>query len=341
MILLTGGLGYIGTHMAAELLTRGQPVVVVDSLVSNPLSQLARLQACVDRSVPFEQVDVRDRAALIEVMQRYAVDAVMHFAALKSPAESIVQPLQYFDQNVYGTVSLLEAMQHCGVRDVVFSSSAAVYGACAQLPITEHSPCQPLTPYGLSKKMAEEVLQAAASASPLRSVALRYFNPVGAHPSGLLGEPLDRAPGNLMPFILQVLRGQRERIEVFGEDYDTLDGTGVRDYIHVMDLVAGHWAALQWLRQQPTGCAEVFNLGRGAGYSVRQVIAAMEQVSGQSLQQVIQPRRPGDVAASFADTYKAQRLLNWRAEQDLHQMAQSLWHYVQVDAQRNRVQGKA
>lgn len=334
MILLTGGLGYIGSHMAAALLAEQRPVVIVDNLSNSEPAQLARLAQLTGVQIPFVQADIRDTAAIAQVLGDYAVDAVIHFAALKSPSESVQQPLRYYDHNVTGTLSLLQTMQQQQVHRLVFSSSAAVYGIPQHLPIDEAAATVPLTPYGHSKLIGEQVIRDAVAANPALQVALlRYFNPVGAHPSALIGESPKGVPANLMPYLAQVATGQRAFLQVFGDDYDTVDGTGVRDYIHVMDLVEGHLKALEWLMAQGQNCCETFNLGCGHGVSVLQMIRAFELAVGRSLPYQVFPRRAGDAASVYADAGHAARLLGWQTRLTVEDMARDLWAF----AQKNQV----
>jgi UDP-glucose 4-epimerase len=326
-ILVTGGAGYIGSHTVVALLAQGHRVVVVDNLCNGKASVLARVEALGGREVDgFYQVDVRDRHALGQVFGRHAIDAVIHFAALKAVGESLREPLRYYDNNVAGTIALAEAMAAGNVRRLVFSSSATVYGDPARLPITEDCPAAPANPYGRTKWMMEHVLTDLAHADPAwHIVVLRYFNPVGAHPSGQIGEDPHGAPANLMPFVSQVAVGRRAEVQVFGGDYPTLDGTGVRDYIHVMDLAAGHVRAVE--RIDALSGVTCLNLGSGRGYSVLEVIRAFERVSGRRIPWRVVARRPGDVAQCWADAGRAQRVLDWRTERDLDAMCRDAWRW--------------
>lgn len=326
-ILVTGGAGYIGSHTVVALLAQGHRVVVVDNLCNSKAAVLARVEALAGREVDgFYQLDVRDRQALGHVLRRHAIDAVIHFAALKAVGDSVREPLRYYDNNVTGTIALAEAMAEGNVRRLVFSSSATVYGDPARLPITEDCPLGPTNPYGRTKWMMEHVLTDLAHADPAwHIVLLRYFNPVGAHPSGQIGEDPQGAPANLMPFVSQVAVGRRTEVQVFGGDYPTLDGTGVRDYIHVMDLAAGHVRAVE--RIEALEGVTCLNLGTGKGHSVLEVIRAFEQVSGRRIPYRIVARRPGDVAACWADAGRAQRLLDWRTQFDLDAMCRDAWRW--------------
>jgi len=323
-VLVTGGAGYIGSHATVELVAAGHQVVVVDNLVNAKASALKRVAEITGAPVPFVKGDIRDRELLARVFEANAFDAVMHFAGLKAVGDSVARPLAYYDNNVTGTVTLLEAMATAGVKRMVFSSSATVYGDPAQVPITEDMPTCAVNPYGRTKLMIEQILRDLVVAAPDWSVVLlRYFNPAGAHPSGLIGEDPSGTPDNLMPYIAQVAAGRRERLNVFGGDYPTRDGTGVRDYIHVVDLVRGHLAALDWaLRNTGVG---TFNLGTGRGYSVLEMVRAFEAASGRPVPFEITGRRPGDVAECYADPSRAERELGWRATRTLADMCRDAW----------------
>lgn len=326
-ILVTGGLGYIGSHAAAALMQANHQVTILDNLSNSSLDVLPRLSRVAGRSPVFHQLDVRDAAGVDALLASSAFDGVMHFAGLKAVGESVAQPLQYYDNNVHGSVVLFDAMQRHGVFRLVFSSSATVYGHTQQLPISESAPVGPTNPYGRTKLMVEDVLKDVAQAEPRWSIAvLRYFNPVGAHPSALLGEEPKGIPNNLMPYVAQVALGQRESVSVFGNDYSTPDGTGVRDYIHVCDLVDGHLAALKHLESHRGWVC--FNLGTGHGYSVLELIAAYAKASGRTISHRMAPRRPGDVAACFADASSARRVLGWEAKRDLAAMCEDSWRHV-------------
>ncbi|MGB3423208.1 MAG: UDP-glucose 4-epimerase GalE [Castellaniella sp.] len=327
-ILLTGGTGYIGSHTATVLTQQGHHVVLFDNLSNSSDAVLGRLARILGISPAFVQGDVRDGALLGRVLGDHAIDAVVHFAGLKAVGESVEKPLDYFANNVQGTLSLLQAMRAVGARTLVFSSSATVYGEPGYLPLDEHHPTGAANPYGRSKLHIEEILGDLAASDPSWRIAcLRYFNPVGAHDSGLIGESPRGVPNNLMPYVAQVAAGLRTELNVFGDDYPTPDGTGVRDYIHVMDLAEGHAAALNFLAGHPGRHA--VNLGTGRGYSVLEVVRAFEQASGRDVPYRIQPRRPGDVAACYADPAKARRDLGWTATRTLEEMCSSTWKYQQ------------
>ncbi len=333
-ILLTGGVGYIGSHTAVTLLEAGCAVVVVDSLVNSNVQSVHSIERLTGKRVSFYQADLRERERLTQILRDEKIDAVVHLAGLKAVGESSADPLTYFDNNVYGSICLLQAMQAAQVRQLVFSSSATVYGTPQFLPYTESHPTQPTNPYGNTKRQIEIILQDLSNSAPgWHFSLLRYFNPVGAHPSGELGEDPRGIPNNLMPFLAQVAVGKRAALTIHGGDYDTLDGTGVRDYLHVCDLAEGHWAALQYLRRQATldsSRCDVFNLGSGVGYSVKQMVAAFEQASGQHVATHIGPRRAGDLPAFWADASLAEQRLGWHATRDLHSMCASTWHWQQT-----------
>lgn len=332
MILLTGGLGYIGSHMAAWLLEQQQPIVIVDNLSNSERGVLDTLEAWYQQSIPFYPIDVTDSQALAQVFAAHPIDAVIHFAALKSVNESVSQPIQYYQNNVVGTLSLIRTMQQAGVRRIVFSSTAAVYGTPAQLPVTEHAHVSPTNPYGMSKWMSEQMLRDLAHSEQDWQVAiLRYFNPVGAHPSARIGEHPRGTPANLMPYVAQVAAGWRPAVQVFGQDYPTPDGTGVRDYIHIMDLVEAHAAVLAWLPSQADACV-TFNVGCGRGYSVLEMIKAFERVTGQAVPYQIQARRAGDIAEIYADPQQFEQATGWRATRGLDEMVADLWRFAERQA---------
>ena len=327
-ILVTGGAGYIGSHTCLELLQAGYQVTVVDNLCNASEESLRRVMELTGRVLSFHQTDLRDKAGLTAVFNSCPVpfDAVIHFAGLKAVGESVAEPLRYYRNNIVGTLVLCEVMAEHGIRDIVFSSSATVYGDPARVPITEDFPLSCTNPYGRTKLMTEEILRDLHVADPSWNVILlRYFNPVGAHPSGLIGEdPLD-IPNNLMPYIAQVAVGQLECLSVFGDDYPTPDGTGVRDYIHVVDLARGHERALVRLRQRP-GVA-VYNLGTGRGHSVLEMVAAFERASGRKIPHCVAPRRSGDVAICYADPARAEREMGWKAERGDAEMCADAWRW--------------
>jgi UDP-glucose 4-epimerase len=327
VILVTGGLGYIGSHTCIVLAEAGHELAIVDNLSNAKLEVLERIRALAPgRRIEFERVDVRDRAALDALFAARRIDAVVHFAGLKAVAESVEQPLLYYDNNVGGTVALLQAMAANAVHEIVFSSSATVYGEPERLPLTEDHPLRPTNPYGKSKLVIEHVLADQAAAQPrFRYAALRYFNPTGAHPSGSIGEDPRGVPNNLFPYISQVAVGKRAALRVWGNDYATPDGTGVRDYIHVMDLARGHLAALDYLRSRKRSIT--VNLGTGRGYSVLESVRAFERACGRRIPVEIHPRRSGDVAACYADAAAAARELGWRAELDLKAMCRDAWRW--------------
>lgn len=325
-ILVTGGAGYIGSHTCVELLQAGHQVVVVDNLSNSRESALRQVEKIAGSPVTFCHGDIRDRALLDRLFGQHEVDAVIHFAGLKAVGESVSKPLAYYQNNVAGTLVLLEAMSESGVRSLVFSSSATVYGDPASLPITETFPCSVSNPYGRSKLIIEEILQDLHRAETGWNISiLRYFNPVGAHKSGLIGEDPQGVPNNLMPYIAQVATGRLKQLSVFGDDYPTSDGTGVRDYIHVVDLARGHLAALTRLQENPG--LMIHNLGTGQGYSVLEMVRAFETVSGRSVPYCITGRRPGDIAACYADPGRAWSELGWKAEQGLQAMCEDAWRW--------------
>jgi UDP-glucose 4-epimerase len=327
LVLVTGGAGYIGSHTTLALLQAGFDVVVLDNLCNASAESLRRVAQLAGRAPVFVQGDVRDRALLDQLLAQHSVKAVFHFAGLKAVGESVAQPLAYYSNNLGGTVNLCQAMAAAGVFTLVFSSSATVYGDLATVPITEDQPVGHTTnPYGRSKFMVEQVLGDMAASDPRWRVALlRYFNPVGAHDSGQIGEDPNGIPNNLLPFVAQVAVGQRPELAVFGHDYPTLDGTGVRDYIHVEDLAEGHLAALKAMDSRP-GMA-VWNLGTGKGYSVLQVVRAFEAASGRPVPYRLAQRRPGDVATCYAHPGKAAAELNWIAKRDLDTMMRDAWRW--------------
>jgi len=327
-LLLTGGTGYIGSHTAVVLSQAGHEVVLLDNLCNSKPSVVTRLQTIVGKPLPFVQADVRDTERVTDTLKTHGIQAVIHFAGLKAVGESVAKPLDYFANNVQGTVSLLQAMQAAQVHQLVFSSSATVYGEPQYLPLDEQHPTSATNPYGRTKLHIEEMLHDLAAANPAWGVAcLRYFNPVGAHDSGLIGEDPNGLPNNLMPFVAQVAAGLRPALQVFGHDYDTPDGTGVRDYIHVMDLAHGHLAAVDFLQKQAGWHA--INLGTGQGCSVLEMVKAFEAASGQPVAYKLVPRRPGDVASCYAQVSKAKDILDWQARRGLAQMCVDAWRAQQ------------
>ncbi len=325
-ILLTGGAGYIGSHTCVLLLENGYDVMVVDNLSNSSIRAVARVEAIAGRPVRFENTDIRDREGLDRIFAGFAPDAVIHFACLKSVAESAAHPVLYYANNVGGSVTLFEAMEAAGVKNIVFSSSATVYGEPETVPIKEDAPVNPCNPYGRTKRMIEQILEDIhASGAGWNIVTLRYFNPVGAHPSGMIGENPKGVPNNLMPYIAQVAVGRRERLHVYGNDYPTKDGTGVRDYIHIMDLAFAHLRALEKLEQAP-GLA-VYNLGTGRPYSVMEMVAAFQKACGKPIPYTITDRRPGDIACCYADPSLAQKELGWKACRTIEEMAADTWRW--------------
>ena len=331
-VLVTGGCGYIGSHTCLALQAAGMEPVVVDNLCNSKAGVLARIAAISGREPRFYQGDIRDPALLDRIFSEQRIDAVIHFAALKAVGESTRLPLAYYENNLSGTLVLLQAMKRAGVHNLVFSSSATVYGDPASTPIREDFPRSATNPYGRSKLIIEEILEDLQRAEPHWSMTLlRYFNPVGAHESGTMGEDPQGIPNNLMPFLTQVAIGRRDCLSIFGNDYPTVDGTGVRDYIHVMDLAEGHVKALQHCASK--GGVHVYNLGTGQGQSVLQMVTAFETASGRPLLYRIEPRRPGDIAECWADPAKAERELGWRARRDLAAMCADSWRWQSANPQ--------
>lgn len=325
-VLVTGGAGYIGSHTCLELLTAGHELVVVDNLSNSKVAALDRVQAISGRPLRFVKADLRDTVTLERLLVDRSIEAVIHFAGLKAVGESSEIPLAYYDNNIGGTLSLCRAMASAGVKRLVFSSSATVYGDPATVPIREDFPLSATNPYGRTKLFIEEILRDLQRADSGWDIALlRYFNPVGAHRSGEIGEDPNGIPNNLMPFIAQVAVGKREALQVFGDDYPTPDGTGVRDYIHVVDLALGHLAALDALSSRPG--LMTCNLGTGQGYSVLEMVRAFEQASGRPVPYRIVGRRPGDIAACYADPSHARAILGWQAERGLEQMVADAWRW--------------
>jgi len=324
-ILVTGGAGYIGSHICVSLLAAGHNVVIVDNFDNSYPEVLRRIEKITGRLPVCETGDIRDRCAMQKVLEKYECTSVIHLAGLKAVGESAEQPLNYYDCNVVGTLRLLQAMQSAGVKKLIFSSTATVYGQPQYLPYDEKHMLAPQSVYGRTKLVIENILADLHAADPEWSFTiLRYFNPVGAHESGLLGEDPKGVPNNLMPIIAQVASGRRDKLTIWGHDYDTHDGTGIRDYIHVVDLADGHVAALK--KTDKPGC-HLFNLGRGKGYSVFEVIHAFEHVSNRSIPYTIGPRRPGDIAESCANAQQAETELHWQAKRDLRQMCEDMWHF--------------
>lgn len=328
-VLVTGGLGFIGSHIAVLLLQAGYRVVILDNLSNSQIHTLGRIERVAQQRPLFIQGDIRDSLLLDQILPAHSIQAVIHCAGLKAVGESVAHPLRYYDNNVYGTICLLAALEKAGVTTLVFSSSATVYGDPDCLPIPETHPLRATNPYGQTKLTCEQLLKDWQHSQPKnRVLSLRYFNPVSAHPSGLLGEDFSGTPNNLLPYMLQVATGQRANIHVFGADYPTPDGTGVRDYLHIMDLAQGHVLALRYLLHQD-GLYTAVNLGTGVGYSVLDIIHAMERASGRRIAYQITARRPGDIASSWADPRLAKQLLGWEARYDLDQMCTDAWRWAQ------------
>ena len=332
-ILVTGGAGFIGTHTLVELLNNGHDVIVIDNLSNASKISLERVREITGKDILFYEADIRDRAALDRIFEEHPIDAVIHFAGLKAVGESVAKPIEYYDNNLVGTLVLLEAMRDHGVKKLIFSSSATVYGTPEQLPLTETCKVGGTTnPYGTSKYFQERMLEdVCVSDKEWSVILLRYFNPVGAHPSGRIGEDPKGIPNNLMPYVAQVASGKLERIGVFGNDYPTPDGTGVRDYIHVVDLARGHLAALKKLEEPGV---HIYNLGTGVGYSVLDMIHAFEKACGKTLPYAILPRRAGDIASCYASSEKAERELGWKAEYGIEEMCRDQWNW-----QKNNPEG--
>jgi UDP-glucose 4-epimerase len=330
-VLVTGGAGYIGSHTCVELMQAGHEIAIFDNLCNSHAAVIGRIARIVGRTPDFLNGDVRDGNSLRDAFARHRFDAVIHFAGLKAVGESVEKPIEYYDNNVQGALSLCRAMTKAGVGTLVFSSSATVYGDATSVPIREDAPLGPTNPYGRSKLMVEQILQdlEASDHGTWRIALLRYFNPVGAHPSGLIGEDPQGIPNNLMPNIAQVAVGVREKIRVFGSDYPTRDGTGIRDYIHVVDLARGHLAALETMERERRGMT--VNLGTGRGISVLEAIGAFERVSGRTIPFDRVPRRPGDVAESYADPSLAEKTLGWKATYTLEDMCRDTWRWQSMN----------
>jgi UDP-glucose 4-epimerase len=330
-ILITGGAGYIGSHACVEFLSAGYDIVVLDNLCNSSPESMKRVRELTGQDFPFIEGDIRDRATLDKLFHEHDIDAVIHFAGLKAVGESVEKPLMYYDNNIAGSVTLFEAMQAAGVKTIVFSSSATVYGDPASVPIREDFPVGTTTnPYGTSKLFIEKILQDVAISDPAWHIGLlRYFNPVGAHKSGRIGEDPRGIPNNLMPYISQVAVGRREYLNVWGDDYPTPDGTGVRDYIHVVDLVLGHVKAVEKLAEAPG--VRIWNLGTGQGYSVIDMARAFEIASERPVPYTIGPRRVGDIAQCYADPSLAARELGWRATHDLVEMCEDTWRWQSMN----------
>jgi UDP-glucose 4-epimerase len=331
-ILVTGGTGYIGSHAVVALMEAGYKPVIVDNLSNSKASVLERIAKITKKKPPFYKIDLRDSAALEKVFQKHPFASVIHFAGLKAVGESVAKPLPYYENNIVSAISLCKVMASHGVKKIIFSSSAAVYGEASVIPIKEDCPPAPSNPYARTKLVIEDILQDIHAADPAwRIILLRYFNPVGAHESGLIGEDPQGIPNNLMPFISQVAVGLRKRLNIFGNDYPTRDGTGVRDYIHVMDLAEGHVAALKKMEKTASRKSGqiplIINLGTGRGYSVMEMLRAFEQASGRTILYSITKRRPGDIVSCYADTRRAQELLGWKARRGLADMCADAWRW--------------
>lgn len=334
LILITGGAGFIGSHTLVDLAAAGHDLLVLDNLCNSSQDVIQSVENIIGKSLHFIAGDIRDRTLLDSLFEKYRFQAVIHFAGLKAVGESVANPLAYYDNNVYGTQVLLQAMQQAGVFDFVFSSSATVYGDPKCVPIKEQDPTgQPTNPYGRSKLMVEQILQDLSASDERWNIALlRYFNPIGAHESGLIGENPNGIPNNLMPYITQVASGQLAQLSVFGADYPTADGTGVRDYIHVVDLAKGHVAALNYLKNH--NGVHIWNLGTGQGYSVLEIVQAFEKECHVDIPYQLVARRPGDIAECYADPTKAKDELNWQAKKGLHDMMKDAWRWQQRLAQQ-------
>ncbi len=326
-ILVTGGTGYIGSHTCVELLQKGHEVVVFDNLCNSKRDVLDKVREITGKEVIFYKADMRDKESMRPVFEEHTLDAVIHFAGLKAVGESVAKPLLYYQNNITGTLNLCELMNEYQCRRIIFSSSATVYGSPETVPIREDFPLRTTNPYGSTKLMQEGILSDLCVPDREWSVVLlRYFNPIGAHESGLLGESPNGIPNNLMPYIMQVALGKLPELGVFGDDYDTPDGTGVRDYIHVVDLARGHVNAIE--KAVSSSGVHIYNLGTGRGYSVLEIVRAFEEASGLTVPYSIQPRRAGDIAASYADPRKAKEELGWEAEYDLDRMCQDSWRFA-------------
>jgi UDP-glucose 4-epimerase len=326
-ILITGGTGFIGSHTAVELLLLGHTVTIVDNLSNSTAETVKRIEKITEKNFRFEELDIRDTSKLVLLMESAGTELVIHFAALKSVGDSVQQPATYYDNNVGGTISLLKAMKDAKVNKLLFSSSATVYGDPDSCPITEDALLKPATnPYGATKQMCERIIEDTCRSSDLSAVMLRYFNPIGAHPSGFIGELPQGTPNNLVPYVTQAAAGVREALTVFGDDYDTPDGSGVRDYIHVVDLAKAHVAAVDYLSKSKDPVS-YFNIGTGSGVSVLEIIKTFEKVTGVKVPYQIGPRRPGDIATCYADASKAEKLLGWKAEKSLEDSLIDAWRW--------------
>ena len=333
-ILVTGGAGYIGSHTVVELLNEGEDVIIVDNFVNSKPSAIEAIKKITNKKFQFYELDLRDKEGLNEVFdENKDITAVIHFAGLKAVGESVAKPIEYYDNNIYGTLVLLEVMKSHNVKKIIFSSSATVYGDPKEVPIKEDFPLSATNPYGQTKLMIERILNDVyVSDNEWSIILLRYFNPIGAHESGLIGENPNGIPNNLMPYINQVALGKLDHLNVFGNDYPTPDGTGVRDYIHVVDLANGHLKALE--RAEKITGVEAYNLGTGKGYSVLDIVKNFEKATGQKIKYEITPRRPGDIAECYADPSKAEKYLGWKAEKDLEQMCKDAWNFTKKNRKK-------
>ena len=333
-ILVTGGAGYIGSHTVVELLNEGEDVIIVDNFVNSKPSAIEAIKKITNKKFQFYELDLRDKEGLNEVFdENKDITAVIHFAGLKAVGESVAKPIEYYDNNIYGTLVLLEVMKSHNVKKIIFSSSATVYGDPKEVPIKEDFPLSATNPYGQTKLMIERILNDVyVSDNEWSVILLRYFNPIGAHESGLIGENPNGIPNNLMPYINQVALGKLDHLNVFGNDYPTPDGTGVRDYIHVVDLANGHLKALE--RAEKITGVEAYNLGTGKGYSVLDIVKNFEKATGQKIKYEITPRRPGDIAECYADPSKAEKYLGWKAEKDLEQMCKDAWNFTKKNRKK-------
>ncbi|MDD6237437.1 MAG: UDP-glucose 4-epimerase GalE [Clostridiales bacterium] len=331
-VLVTGGAGYIGSHTCVELLNAGEEIIILDNFVNSKPEALNRIKTITGKDFRFYEADLLDKEAIDKIFNENSIDAVIHFAGLKAVGESVMQPIRYYHNNITGTLNLCDVMQAHNVKKMVFSSSATVYGTPKTVPIDETFPLSTTNPYGSTKLMIEQILRDIYTADHDWSIALlRYFNPIGAHKSGLIGEDPNGIPNNLMPYIAQVAIGKLECLGVFGNDYPTHDGTGVRDYIHVVDLSLGHLKALAKIRKDKG--VDAYNLGTGKGYSVLDVVAAFEKASGRKVKYQIKPRRPGDIAECYANPEKAKKILGWEAKYGIEEMCRDSWNFTQKNPQ--------
>jgi len=331
-VLITGGAGFIGSHTIVELLSAGHSVYVVDNFINSTPEALSKTEQVAGQKIPFTTLDVRDTDKLAQILIDQSIDTVIHFAALKAVGESVKEPLRYYENNIVGLLSVLTAMKNAGVNRIIFSSSATVYGDPDTVPITEDFPLKPATnPYGATKQMGEQIITDAAAASDLQATLLRYFNPIGAHPTGLIGELPIGPPNNLVPYVAQAAAGVRDSLTVFGDDYDTPDGSGVRDYIHVVDLAKAHVKAAEALASQTSTSTSIhtYNIGTGNGTSVIELISTFEKVNNVKVPFTIGPRRPGDIASCYASADKADLELGWKAELSLEQALKDTWRWQQ------------